>query len=205
MCHVRCGGALVVLLLVLVAAPSAFGHAQLRSGPYVIELGWAGEPAISGAQNAVQVAFTDAAGRPVSVPAGALSVQVTSGGAAMTLPLLPTETPGEARAVIVPTRAGTYAFRVTGRLDGDAIDAGATCSDRSFDCVIDATEVQFPAKDPSTGELARKLARDEPRAQQAGDTADTAQWIAIGAIVVAALALGAVLGRALSGRRGPDG
>ena len=203
--HVRGCGALVVLLLALATAPSAFAHAELRSGPLRLELGWAVEPAISGAENAVQVTVTDAAGRPVAIPAGALRAQVSAAGTATTVALEPTETPGEARGTLVPTRPGTYAFRVTGRLDGRPVDVAATCSERSFDCVIDASEVQFPATEPSAGEIAARVARAEPRTRDAADTADTALWIAVGAAVIAALSLGIVLGRVLGGRRGPDG
>ena len=202
---VRCAAFVLVLLASLVGASSAAAHAQVRSGPLAIELGWTVEPAITGAVNGVQVTVEDAAGRPVAIPAGTLRAQVSAAGTATTVALVPTETPGEARGTLVPTRPGTYAFRITGRLDGRAVDVASTCSARSFDCVIDAAEVQFPQRDPSAGELAARIARAEPRAQDAADTADTALWVAIGAAVLAAVCLGIVLGRALGGRRGHDG
>src|SRR4051812_23086264 len=117
--------AAAALFLSLVAAAGA--HVSESSGPYRLTLGWGNEPAISGSENHVSVAVADRSGAPVAVPAGALDVDVSFGGEATTLPLLPSERRGELRAVIVPTRPGTYGFHVSGRLGGKAIEARATC------------------------------------------------------------------------------
>ena len=97
-------------------------------------------------------------------------------------------------AWLVPTRAGRYTFHVAGKVRGQTIDLTSTCSDATFECVVDAAEVQFPAKDPSAGQLADRLNRGLPRAEQAMEAARSARRIGFGAIVVAGLALVAAMG-----------
>lgn len=187
--------------LLLVLAPPASAHVTKVAGPYRVSMGWRDEPPFAGFDNSVEVGVSDASGTPVKDVGGELEVEVSFGGARIRLPLRPTEEPGDLLAAIVPTRPGTYAFHVTGTVKGRAIDTRATCSDRTFECVSPVSEVQFPAKDPSAGEVAQRLGRGLSRTQQAADTADSARSVAIGAIVVAALALAAVVGIGVRGRR----
>jgi hypothetical protein len=175
------------------------------SGPVRVTLGWGNEPARTGAENFVQVALAAASGAPVDTPPGALAVQVSFGPAVADLPLVRAGRPGQLRAALVPTRPGTYAFHVTGTVRGRAVDASATCSDRTFDCVTDSAEVQFPVKEPSNSQLAQRLARELPRAQRASDTADSARALAAGALAMAALALVAALGLGVRLRRRKSG
>jgi hypothetical protein len=78
---------------------------------------------------------------------------------------------------------------VTGEVGGKTVDADATCSEATFDCVIDSSEAQFPARDPSAGQITQRLGRALPRAEDAADSADNAQTIAVAALVAALLAL----------------
>lgn len=185
----------------LAAAPAAGAHITLPSGPYRVELGWGSEPAISGSENFVDVGITGASGGPAAGARAALQVEVSFGAARTTLPLVPGEAPGRFRAVLVPTRPGGYAFHVTGTLDGRAIDVRAACSERTFDCVTPASEVQFPVKAPSSGELAQRVERELPRAERAADSAQSAKRVAVAALVVAALALAGAVTLAVRGRR----
>jgi hypothetical protein len=164
-------------------------------------MGWLQEPAFTGSANSVQVVVSDLSGVPVSRADAALTVQVSFGSARVTLPLLPVKAPGELRAELIPTEPGTYAFHVTGTVLSRAIDVAATCSDRTFSCVAAASDVQFPAKDPSNVEIADGLARALARAQRATDAASNARTIAIAAIVLAALVLAAGAGAGLRARR----
>lgn len=194
---------LILTGLLLVFAASAPAHVERKAGPFRVTMGWGREPARSGSENFVDVAVTDASGRPVEARAGALEVEVSFGQALITLPLVPAAGRGRFSAAIVPTRPGTYGFHVTGAIKGRNLDAEATCSGSTFDCVTDISEVQFPAKDPSTGALAQRLARALPRAERAEDSADSARSLAVVAIVVAALALAAAIALGLRARRKP--
>lgn len=181
--------ALTALLLLLAGASGAAAHVERISGPFLVSLGWADEPALSGYENFVEVTVTDRSGAPVGGQGTDLQADVSFGQAAITVPLLPADRPGVYRGVIVPTRPGTYGFHVTGTAKGRAVDVAATCSERTFDCVIDGADVQFPVKDPTSGQVAQRLARVLPRETRGSDTGATARGIAIGAVAVAALVL----------------
>jgi hypothetical protein len=60
--------------------------------------------------------------------------------------------------------------------------------------------MQFPAKDPSTAELADRLSRSLPRAERAIDAATRAWWMAVAAMVLSACAIAALGVTALRGR-----
>jgi hypothetical protein len=193
---------LILTGLLLALSPAASAHVVETSGQFRVTMGWGVEPALSGAQNLVEVSVQDASGAPVRARAGDLSVEVSFGGSARTLPLAPDEESGGYRAVLVPTRPGTYAFHVTGTLRGKPVDVRATCSERTFDCVQDAAAFQFPAREPSTGEVAQRADRETARAtRDAQDSADDARTLALVAVVVAVLALVAAVVLGLRGRR----
>jgi hypothetical protein len=185
----------------LLLAATASAHVTKVSGPFRVEFGWGSEPALAGSANFVDVKVSNAAGVPVSAGAGALDAQVSFGAARVTLPLLPGEVPGAYSATLVPTRPGTYSFRISGELAGRPVEVAATCSEATFECVDPVTEVEFPVKDPPVSDIAQRLSRELPRAQQSGDTADQARLIAIAAIALAAIALAVAL---VLGLRTPD-
>jgi len=184
---------MAALLLTLPAPASA--HVTQSADRFRLTIGWGEEPAYSGLRNSVEVDVADAAGKPVTDLRGPFSVEVSFGDDRLVLPLRPAAgEPGKFGASLVPTRPGTYTFRVVGRVQGQTIDVRSTCSDQTFDCVTDVSEVQFPAKDPSAGQLAEGVGRALPRAERALSTSVSAQNLAIAAIAVAALALAAAIG-----------
>jgi hypothetical protein len=187
--------------LLLAVAGNASAHVTKVSGPFEVEMGWGNEPAIAGFENFVEVAVSDRSGAPVSAGADALDVQVSFGDARVSLPLLPDEEPGELRAALVPTRPGTYAFHITGTLRGREVDLASTCSEATFDCVVPVSDVEFPVKDPSISDIAQRLSRELPRAEQSRDTADQAQGIAIVAVALAAVAFAIAVVVGLRSRR----
>jgi hypothetical protein len=200
-------GALTLVVLMLAAAP-AWAHEHRPVGDYELTVGWQSEPTYAGYLNGVQLTIKDRAGKPVASlgePA-TLKVQVTSGSA--TTDPLPFEaafgSPGEFDSPIIPTRPGVYTFRIFGTINGAAVDEKFTSSDATFESVREPSEIQFPAKDPSIGQLATSVQQLTPRvdaavkaqaaavkgakdAKDAKDKASTATTIAI-----IALALGAV-------------
>ena len=173
-----------------------------ESGAFEVELGWGEEPPRVGAQNFVEVNVSDDRGEPVAVPAGALSVEVAYGGSAVTLPLNPTPKAGALEAPLTPTRPGTYAFNVSGSVEGHSLEASATCSESTFECVETDAANEFPVRDPTAGELAQRLNSDADRVEDAGDRADRACTFALIALAVAVVALAVSLWAAR--RRGGD-
>lgn len=194
----RAAVAIAVAIAGPVVAPAGSAHVRTTSGPFVLTIGWGNEPAYTDATNLVELVVRDRSGRPVAAPRGSLAVQVSFGNAHKTLALEPVAQPrGDFQAPLIPTRAGTYAFHVTGALDGHTVDVAASCSPQTFSCVTDSSEIQFPAKDPSNGALAQKLARGSSDDDGSGDDGT----LAAVAIVVAVLALGAALVALARGRR----
>ncbi len=170
--------ALLVSICLAASIDGTLAHERKSAGAIDLVIGWGDEPAFTGARNAVVVALSDRTG-PLKTPA-TLSVEVTFGSERITLPLEPVANrPHEYHAWLVPTRAGTYAFRVTGKAGTQPIDVTSTCSDRTFHCVVDATDIQFPAKDPSMAQLSERLERGLPRADRANEAATSANRVAM--------------------------
>jgi hypothetical protein len=197
-------------LTVMTAVP-AYAHEARDVGQFKVEAGWAVEPPFAGYTNAVQFLLHDANDQPIADLGDTLKVRVSSGGETSDeLSLEPAfgedfGEPGDYRADIIPTRPGKYTFHFTGTIRGQNVDESFTSSDTTFDDVKDATEAEFPAKDPSTGELAQRVGRLDTRlaaAQSAAsavksdvDDAKTMATIGIvlGAIgIIAAIGMGAV-------------
>jgi len=190
--------------IVLMRSAAVSTHERQVVGQYRLTIGWGDEPAFSGLKNAVEVDVSDAAGAPVTDPEGSLAVEVSFGDERTSLALVRSgQQPGRFRAWLVPTRPGTYSFHITGKIKGQTIDASSTCSDKTFACVTDVSDVQFPAKDPSTAQLADRLSRTLPRVEGATDAAATARNVAFGAIAVAVLALAVTI--TLGPRKGSKG
>ncbi|MGB2717971.1 MAG: hypothetical protein WBC51_27540 [Vicinamibacterales bacterium] len=185
--------ATVVLLVLLM--PPVIAHERKTLGQVRLTIGWWEEPALSGSRNAVEVDVADARGAPIAdLGGGSLAVEIAFGDQRITLPLRPSRPPGRFVAWLVPNRPGTYTFRITGKVKNQAIDTTSTCSDATFECVVDVSELQFPAKDPSTSQLADRVTRGLPRAEQAVAMAASARTVALAAIGVAGVALVAAIG-----------
>jgi len=164
-------------------------------------VGWADEPSYTGFKNGVQLLLKDTAGKPVTDLGDTLKVAVIFGTQKTGLqPLEPAfdpdtglGTPGEYNASIIPTRPGNYTFRFVGSIHGQKIDESFTSSEKTFNPVEDPTAAEFPAKDPSTGELAAGISRLGPRidaaqmaARDAGGGVAQSRMLAIAGIVLGA-------------------
>jgi hypothetical protein len=179
---------------VLLHSSSSAAHEKHPVGRLHLTIGWEDEPAFTGSKNAVSVAVADAKGSAVADASGvSLSVEVTFGDERVVLPLHQVwGRPGEFRAWLIPTRPGTYSFHVTGKIKDQPVDVRSTCSEKTFDCVSDASTLHFPVKDPSIGQLAESVGRALPRADRAVAEASRARTLGIAALAAVVLALGIV-------------
>jgi hypothetical protein len=178
--HAWGAGLVLAMSAVLVVAAAAGAHERRQVGAYVMRVGWAEEPTFAGVKNAVQLLLSDASGKPFTDIPENLKVEVIFGTQKTApLPLVAAfgkrfGQPGDFRAAVIPTRPGNYTFHFVGMLKGQRIDQSFTSSETTFDPVQEASAIEFPAKDPSSGELAEKLDRLSVRlqsAQQAGTAA----------------------------------
>jgi hypothetical protein len=209
-----CGLAVSLALGLVVVVGVAGAHERRQVGGYVMRVGWADEPTYAGVKNGVQLLLSDASGKPVTDLPEELKVEIVFGTQKMGP--LPLEAafgkvfgrPGDFRAAVIPTRPGNYTFHFVGSLNGQRIDQSFTSSDKTFDPVTDASAIEFPAKDPSPGELAGRLERLGPRideglsaAREAAAGASQARVLGILGILVGAVGILV----AVSGRRRATG
>jgi hypothetical protein len=196
-------GALWVAASLTLTWPSgAQAHEHRQVGAYGLTVGWADEPAYTGFKNGVHLMVRDAAGKPVTDMGDTLKVEVIFGTTKTAmLPVTPAfgktfGRPGDYRAPIIPTRPGNYTFHFAGTIHNEKIDQSFTSSEQTFDPVSGATEIEFPAKDPSPGELAGRLEREGPRieaaqaaARAANSAASQSRLVAVIAIVLGAVGI----------------
>ena len=191
--------AALILAVAVLAAP-AFAHETNQVGDLSLEIGWGAEPAYAGQLNSVQVIVTHKAdGDPIEDPGASLAAAVSYGDKQTSLGLAPNfeSTPGEYRALLIPTAPGDYTFHVTGTVEGLDVDVEVTSSPKTFSPVEDASSVQFPVKAPTTAELAQRLDAELGRLSAASDTSaarlptesdvTSARVLGIAGIVVGAL------------------
>jgi hypothetical protein len=198
------------LLLALGAAPAS-AHEERKIGKYTVAVGFGDEPAYAGTKNSVQMFIHDANDKPVVDLGDTLKVDVSQGTddtAKLSMTMAPDfevgefGTPGDYRAFFIPTAAGAYTFHFTGSIRGQQVDQKFTSSPTTFNEVQDPASVEFPSKDPTTGQLSARVDRETQRlnqalaasqdqASKASDTASTARLIAIIGVVVGALGLAA--------------
>jgi hypothetical protein len=205
MTSTRRGGLAVSLSAALLALCAPIRAIDKQTiGTIQLTIGWGDESAFAGSRNSIDVRVADGRGAPVADPTNTLSVDVSFGDRRLRLPLLPVERqPGMYRAWILPSRAGRYAFHISGRLKGEAIDIMSACSEKTFQCVTEPGEVQFPEKDPTSAQLAETVGHSQARVQQAIDEATEARLISFIALAISAAAVTlAVLVRSLRSRRG---
>jgi hypothetical protein len=194
------------LLLALGEQRPASAHEARKLGKYNVEVGFGDEPVYTGERNSVQLLLNDANDKPVTDLGDTLKVDISTGSGdtqKLTLTMEPNfevggeGTPGDYRAWFIPTAPGPYTFHFTGTIKGQAVDQKFSSSPTTFDEVQDPSQVEFPTKDPTTGQLSVRVDRETQRLNQAvaaserraKDEAGTARLIAIVGLVVGALGL----------------
>jgi hypothetical protein len=203
--------AAAILVAMSLAAPAALAHETRKVGPYEFTVGWGDEPIYTGFKNSVQMILADAkSGDPVNELGGTVEAEVIFGDASTTLEMEPNFLPGvfgeegDYRAWVIPTRTGEYSYRFTGSINDTDIDEAFTCGEETFDCPVDAGEIEFPERDPSRAELAGRLERELPRvnadASAASDDASSAQTLSYVGIGLGGLGLLVALAALLRGR-----
>ena len=155
-----------VLLVPLLAVPAS-AHGEHKVANYTLEVGFGTEPGYAGVTNSVQVTISNN-GKPVTDAKG-LKVAVSTGDAEpRQMPLQPYfgddfGGPGDYRAFFIPTAPGAYTFKLTGSLGGKKINQSYTSGKDGFDEIVDPSEAQYPAPEPTGSQLTTRLDRETDR------------------------------------------
>jgi hypothetical protein len=218
--------ALAALSLLLVSqVPGASAHERRTvAGKYTFVVGFINEPALLEEPNGIDLRITNAqTNDPVEGVEKTLKADIIVGGQTKTAELRARfGMKGAYTADLIPTKTGTWTFRFYGTVEGASVDERFESGPGRFNDVQPKSDLQFPAKQPSIGELAQQVQKGgqpaEAAAQPAGaspadvqhalDKATSARNTAVG-FGIAGIAVG-VLGvllaaYALISRRGAGG
>jgi hypothetical protein len=183
------------------AEASAHERRKIANEQAEVVVGWLVEPAYIDQPNGVDFRVTNpATQQPIEGLEKTVKVEVIKGGVSRTFDLRARfGLKGAYTADIIPTSTGDYAFRFTGEINGVKIDERFESGPGRFDGIKPLNAVQFPAAQPTVGELKAQL--DDARA--AADSARTIAFVGVAAGVVGLLAAAAslLLRRPLTGGR----
>lgn len=182
----------VIPLLLIIAIPAfatsqpVLAHERREVGKYTFVVGWNEEPALEGLTNAVFVRVTEtSSNKAIEGLESTLRVAVSYGGSVTTYePALRAVrgTPGSYTADIVPTRAGDYTFRLSGKVEGTEIDQRFESGPGRFNPITAQSDLQFPEKVSSPLELSRQ-------SRAAIDYAETTRTFFIGSLALSGMAV----------------
>ena len=159
----------LALVLVLSLASLALAHESRTVGRYTFKVGFVGEPTIQNQPNGLDLSIADASGNPIEGAEKTLKVAIAyGGGSPKVLPLRAVEgAKGKYTADVIPTKAGTYSFIVSGTLNGDAINQTFESGPGRFDDVVPPSTIEFPAAGPAVSDLAVQTQAANATAQAA--------------------------------------
>jgi hypothetical protein len=127
-------------------------HRSVTLDPYRFVAGWLEEPAIAGVQNGLDLEIERLS--PPSPPSPVLdahedlTANLTKGSATISPPLVEQfGRAGRYTFVVIPTEPGNYTLRLTGNLNGTAIDVEVV-----LDEVVTTSDLQFPRPTPGNPE-----------------------------------------------------
>lgn len=197
--------ALVAAGLIVTLSGTAAAHEERKVGRYHFAVGFGDEPAYAAQKNSVQLFLHDeSTGKPIVDLGPTLKVQVAYGSLKMApITMQPdfeigeSGIPGDYRGWFIPTRPGTYSFHFTGSIKGQKVNETFKSGPTTFSNVDDPQSVEFPAKDPTAGQLndlvdrqTSRLTRDIAAARsEATSSTRTARNIAVVALALAAVSI----------------
>lgn len=177
----------LAVLLVGSAAARPLSHERIVSGDYALTLGWLDEPPIVGLKNAALLELTTAKDdQPVEGAEATLTAQIEFGGQTKELILRPLEEkPGSYAGDFIPTRRGTYTFKIGGTLNGQAVDVS-----NDIEEVGSADSLAFPEAQADAAALQKSI--DDLRGEISSARTFGVAGAALGTIglVLAGVALG---------------
>ena len=157
---------MAVLLVPLLVVPAS-AHGEHKVANYTFVVGFGTEPAYAGTTNSVQLVISNN-GKPVTDAKGLKAAVSTGDAEPKEMALEPYfgegwGEQGDYRAFFIPTAPGAYTFKLTGSLGGKKIDQSYTSGKDGFDEIVDPSEAQYPAPEPTGSQLTTRLDRETDR------------------------------------------
>lgn len=187
-------GLVFTAILASFALSTAGAHEHRRVGDYELTVGWRVEPALVEQPNSLDLRVTQASpegaesdepaegeeehaegeeehageAQPVTGLEQTLRAEVIFGDRTMQLELRPAfGEPGAYVADLIPTRAGSYIFHITGEINGTQVDEQFNSADGEFSDVGPLASIQFPEPASTSGDLQALVASAQQSAQSA--------------------------------------
>src|SRR5919106_4716995 len=151
----------------ILSGPPAMAHETRQVGEYEFVVGWWTEPAFANQPNGPEVTISRA-GKPVVEGVG-LNVDVIFGEEITTYELEPAFVvgvfgePGNYNADLVPTRPGTWEYRIYGTVEGTEVDEVFTSGPETLNDIQDPAATAFPAADPNNAQLSERIQTEADR------------------------------------------
>ena len=179
-------GVVAVFLTLFPLAASGHEQREVAGGQYELVVGFLDEPAFVGLKNGLdlrvsrpavasaspaagETAQGTAEGTPVEGLVGSLQASVAYGEETMELELESQfGEPGAYRAIFFPTAEGDYTFRISGQIEGVAIDETFTSAPEGFSPVEAVEPYQFPKGEGAVGGAAAGAIGDGSRGRPDG-------------------------------------
>lgn len=141
------------------AALDAHEQREIADGQYHVVVGFLNEPAVQGELNgiSVRISVNDPEATPAAEGEEVERAPVEGLETSLTFEIiyedqtaeLPVETvfrdPGHYVAYVIPTEPGVYSFRISGEIDGVAIEETFTAGPETFSEVAPRADLEFPA------------------------------------------------------------
>jgi hypothetical protein len=185
----------------ILTAPPASAHETRQVGEYEFVVGWWTEPAFAYQPNGPEVTITRG-GKPV-VQGVALSVDVIFGEETTTYELEPAFVvgvfgePGNYNADLVPTRPGTWTYRIYGTVGDLEVDETFTSGPETFGDIEDPAENAFPVADPNNAELSERIQTESDRVAeleaQTDEDVSSARTLGLIGLIVGVVGLAAAV------------
>src|ERR671919_1283486 len=189
--------AVLCVTTLILFAPAASAHETRQVGEYEFVVGWWTEPPFANQPNGPEVTISRK-GKPV-VEGVELTADLTFGEETVTYQLEPAFVvgvfgePGNYNADLVPTRPGTYAFRIYGTVEGTEVDEVFTSGPETFNDIQDPAATAFPAADPNNAQLSERIQTEADRVaaleSETEKDATSARTLGLIGIIVGAVGL----------------
>lgn len=187
-------------LIILSTATVVAAHETRTLGEYRVTVGFIGEPVFVDQKSGLEIRVTTEnedpeLREPIEGLNETLTATMTKDGQTRDMPLSARfGAPGWYQSVFYPTVEGTgYEIKVTGTIDGMAIDETFVSGEDTFGVIESVQAAQFPVTYPETAELVA----DVETGAEAASMMPIAIGLGVGALVLSLIALGLVL----AGRR----